>query len=297
MLASAIGGIATRAHAPMIVWLQDVFPEVAQRFGIPGMSGLAARTFIRLRNTSLRNASQIVVIGESMRSIISQSVGREANSINVIHNWADGEAIVPIAHETNRLRAAWAEAGAFVVGYSGNLGRVHEFDTLLGAAQCLSPDTSVRFVIVGTGPRLQEVRLKVTQLGLKNISFHPLQPREELSLSLGVPDVHIAVLRPEFEGLVHPSKIYGIMAAGRPIIFVGDYRGEASKMIQAHDFGYAVECGNAAGLARAIQALKEAPDERRRMGLNARMSFEAHYDMPIALAQWEMLLQRTWDTR
>jgi glycosyltransferase involved in cell wall biosynthesis len=128
------------------------------------------------RDRSLRLADAVVAIGERMAAHVSSSV-RSPARLEVIHNWADGEAIRPIPHEANALRRIWGVEKSFVVGYSGNLGRVHEFDTMLDAAAAMRDDDRVRFLIVGRGPRLAEVQAGAARRRLANMIFKPHQDR------------------------------------------------------------------------------------------------------------------------
>lgn len=290
MLSSVMGPLAKRAGAKVVVWLQDIFPEVAHAYGIPGMGGLSGALLRRIRNRSLESADRIVVIGERMAQRLAQGACIALGKLQVIHNWADGEAIRPIAPADNPLRREWQLENAFVVGYSGNLGRVHEFDTLLEAAARLRNDENIRFLIVGRGPRLQEVRDRVDREKLSNVRFEVHQVREALAHSLCAADLHVSVLRPEFEGLVHPSKLYGIMAAGRPTLFVGDPRGETASILAETGSGVSVRTGDAAGLAAAILSLRDHAAERSDMGARARRVFDDRYSLPIALAHWQRLL-------
>jgi glycosyltransferase involved in cell wall biosynthesis len=118
----------------------------------------------------------------------------------------------------------------------------------------------------------------------------PYQPRERLGESLSAADVHLVSLRPELEGLIVPSKFYGICAAGRPTIFVGDANGEIAGLVARHECGRTVAVGDAAGLARTILDLAADPDLCRRMGQCARPAFDAEFDKSIAVARWEKLL-------
>jgi colanic acid biosynthesis glycosyl transferase WcaI len=177
-----------------------------------------------------------------------------------------------------------------VVGYSGNLGRVHEFGTMLDAAALLADKPGIRFVVIGRGPRLQEVKARVEREGIANVRFEPHQDRDMLGQSLGVADVHLSVLQSGFEGLVHPSKLYGIMAAGRPTIFIGDAYGETGSILASTGSGVTVRTGDAAGLAAAIELLRTDGDARARMGSTARQAFDERYAMPIALGRWRSLL-------
>jgi colanic acid biosynthesis glycosyl transferase WcaI len=296
MLSSALGAIVKKRGAALVVWLQDVFPEIAREYGVPGMGRTLGRAIVAVRNRSLARADAVVAIGERMAERVAAAVHAPAR-LAVIHNWADGEAIRPLEPGRNVLRGEWGLADRFVVGYSGNLGRVHEFDTILDAAQLLRADPGVRFVIIGRGPRLEEVRKRVEADALTNVVFHGHQPRDRLAASLSVPDVHLCVLQPRFEGLVHPSKLYGIMAAGRPTLFVGDREGEAAAILADCGAGLSVQSGDSRGLAREIVALRDDAPRRERMGLAAREAFERLYAMPIAFTKWDELLRGLGSSR
>jgi len=298
MLSAMVSPIATRHGAMVVNWLQDLFPEVAAECGVPGAGGPTGAVLRRIRNRSLKLASRNVVIGERMAKHVLAQGGAGSMHVEVIHNWADGIAIRPVPHESNTLRQKWALADRFVLEYSGNLGRVHEFGTLIEAAQQLEDHREILFVIVGRGPRLAEVQAKVKALKLPNVRFEPHQDREMLSMSLGLGDVHLSTLHPRFEGLVHPSKLYGVMAVGRPTIFIGDPKGETAEILRQTGAGLCVPTGDAEGMVRAVLALRDDPECRKAMERNARQAFEAHYDMPVAFARWESLLRslgmKTW---
>jgi glycosyltransferase involved in cell wall biosynthesis len=122
------------------------------------------------------------------------------------------------------------------------------------------------------------------------VIFQPYQPRESLANALSLADVHLVSLRPELEGLVVPSKFYGITAASRPTIFIGDQDGEVARLISKHSCGYTVSQGDESGLAAIIHALAANAAECQRMGENARRAFEAEFDKPIAIRRWNTLL-------
>lgn len=267
-------------------WLQDVFPEVAQAAGIKVAGGLVGGVVVAVRDWSLRGAIN-VVLGERMKSLLQ---ARGVASLVVLPNWADGQAIRPLRSDSNALRSEWNLAGRFVVGYSGNLGRVHDSSAIIDAAERLRDDATVVFVFIGGGKQSDALRRAVVQRGLTNVVFRPYQPRETLAMSLTLPDVHLVSLRPEFEGMVVPSKVYGVMAAGRPCIFIGDEKGEVAALLRDGDCGVTVPAGGGAALAQAILAMRDDPGRCAAMGESARRMFEARFDMPVALAQWDRVL-------
>jgi glycosyltransferase involved in cell wall biosynthesis len=243
------------------------------------------------RSYSLRAAALNVVLGERMRETVARLEPRCARRIVVIHNWADGTALRPQAG-VSPLRARWGLEGRFVVAYSGNMGRAHEFDTVLDACERLRGEADIAFLFIGDGYHRPRLEREARRRGLENVTFQPYQVRGQLGVSLGVADVHLVSLQPMLEGLVVPSKFYGILAAGRPAIVIGDLDGEIARITRAARCGLAVAAGDAEGLAGAIRSLRGDAASCASLGANARAIFEARYDRPHAMALWEKALER-----
>jgi len=252
--------VAALASRRVVNWLQDLFPEVATVLGI------RVPRFVRsIRDWSLRKARCNVVIGESMRA---------PNAV-VIHNWAEAS-----------LQPLDVPPHHFVVGYSGNLGRAHDVSTMLGAMNRLRQD-DVELVVTGGGAKLDEVRAA----NLPNVRLEPYAPIERLSESLSAADAHLVTMLPETEGLVVPSKFYGILAVGRPVLFVGARDGELARLVREHGCGIAIESGDADGLARAIRELASDRQAARAMGRRGRALYEERFAPQIAFAKWEEVLR------
>lgn len=283
------GWIARIRGARLVNWLQDLFPEVAAELHVGVARGLVGRLLTWSRNRSLRGAEANVVLGRLMRERVV-ALGVDPKNIVEIPNWADGTVLHPPLTAKNPLRTEWGLGDRFVVGYSGNFGRAHEFQTLFGAAEALRAQADIAFVLIGTGARLAVLEIAARDQGLSSLVFKPYQPRSRLSQSLGVADVHIVTLRPELEGLVVPSKFYGIAAVGRPTIFIGDPDGEVGSIVRETDCGLCVSQGDVSGLTEAISKLRDDPQTRERMGRNARRAFELRFDKSIAVAAWRSLL-------
>lgn len=257
-LISVVAALASRRQ---INWLQDLFPEVANALGIR-----VPKFVKRIRDWSLKRARWNVAIG----NLMAQRIG---GRVIVRHNWADAN-LHPVPRDPST---------PFTVGYSGNLGRAHEFGTMLDAMHTLP---EVRFVIVGAGAQLARVRSSAPS----NVVFHPYAPREYLSESLSAADVHLVTLQPRLEGLIVPSKFYGILAVARPVIFIGASEGELARLIDAHQCGYVVEPGDTESLVARIRHLAEHRDEADAMGQRGRALYESQFAPPIALAAWERIL-------
>lgn len=288
-LISIPAGVAGRIRgARRINWLQDLFPEVATSLGMRLPFGFFLRSG---RNRSLNTATTNIVIGETMAARL-RKLGVQENKIETIANFADEISLSPDANGIHQLRAKWGiETEDFIVGYSGNLGRAHEFETVLGAAEILKDDPRLKFLFVGGGQLRQLVEGSVAERGLSNVIFRPYQPRSELAISLGVPDLHWVSLRPELEGLIVPSKIYGVAAVGRPIIMIGDRNGEVGSLLAQHDFGFTVPPSASLELSALIRDLSADRDTARRLGANARKFAQTVGARSTAFRRWAQLLR------
>jgi len=228
-----------------------------------------------------------------MRAVVE---GLAPGTTLVIHNWADGDAIRPVDPDANPLRERWGLRGRFVVGYSGNMGRAHEFETVLGACELLYDDPGIAFLFIGDGSQRRWLERAVRRRGLANVVFEPYQPRSALAESLSAADVHLVSLQPVLEGLIVPSKFYGIAAAGRPMIFLGERDGEIAGLVAASGCGITVAVGEADSLVAAIRALRDDPLRVARMGNAARALLENRFDARHAMRHWEALLKRCGGT-
>ena len=176
--------VACIRSAGLVHWIQDLFPEIAVALRIKQLDGRTGSLLTRLRNRSFRKSKACVAIGDRMAERLV-AAGVNPLRVQVIHNWVDGDAIRPLARSENRLRREWGLNGKFVVGYSGNLGRVHEYEMTLGAAELLKQESGIVFLILGGGPRYREFQEACIDHGLDNVRFLPYQPRERLSESGG----------------------------------------------------------------------------------------------------------------
>jgi glycosyltransferase involved in cell wall biosynthesis len=180
--------------------------------------------------------------------------------------------------------------GRFVVGYAGNFGRAHEFETLRGAARLLRTHPRFVFLMTGAGAKAKSLQDAVGADGLDAFVFQDYQPPALLSDSLAAADVHLVSLLPELEGLIVPSKIYGILAAGRPAMFIGDISGDLARLIRDHECGIAVGVGESERLAAELALLSDDPARLASMARNARQLAVGRYTSKRAVADWIELL-------
>lgn len=285
LLSVVAGFVARLKGARLVNWLQDIYPEAAAALGVPGLGGVIGRGLRALRDASLVKADDNIVLGERMAAHL-RAAGVPAGRVRVIPNWTDEVAITPIEHALNSLREAWGLNGKFVVAYSGNLGRAHEYQTMLGAAAMLAEETSIVFLMIGDGHHTGALKADAKAAGLANIVFQPYQAADALAASLSAADVHWISLRPELEGLVVPSKVYGVLAAGRPIIAVTSAKGEIARLVGEHGCGLQIDPGDSHGFARAVRLLASDSHQATRFGAAARDAAMGAYSREAALARW-----------
>jgi glycosyltransferase involved in cell wall biosynthesis len=292
LLSVVLAAIARRRGARLVNWLQDIYPETATVLGVPLIRGPVGAALRALRNRALRGADATVVVGELMARQI-EALGVTAARVHVIANWCDDATIRPVALTDNPLREAWQLAGKFVVGYSGNLGRAHDFATVLAAAERLRNEPRIVFLMIGGGKRFEDLVRAVKLRGLeRSFQFRTYQDRAMLPYSLGVADVHWLSLHPRLEGLIVPSKFYGIAAAGRPIVMIGDGDGEIARLVRQHRCGIIIAPGDAATLADTLRHWSEAPEALADMGAHARQMLDTQFTKRRALEQWSRLLEQ-----
>jgi colanic acid biosynthesis glycosyl transferase WcaI len=273
----------------LVFWSMDIYPDVAFRLGIIRRNSVGGKVFARMAKTVLRSADVVVALGDMMATTL-RSLG--AKHVEVVHNWADEAVIIPLTatDRPSRVKSGWAQR--FVLLYSGNLGLAHEFDTIIGAARTLSRlMPNALFAFAGVGPRLNEVREATRDL--PNVAFQSYVKRSQLGDTLVAADVHLVTLRPEMVGLLVPSKIYGILAAGRPTIFVGPATGEIHDILRDGQCGRTVANDDVDELVKTIREYASDQPRRDREGRNARSYFEAHFTKRKSLRHLQDIIEST----
>lgn len=292
MLGAAVTGLAVDRGARVVHWIQDIYPEiVTAHYGVltaPPMWPLRSR-----RDHAWRAARRCVTLGADMVSQVA-SCGVPSDRIALVPNWAPREMHVPAPAEAIAARrAAWGLAGRFIVAYSGNLGRVHEFAAVLAAAEHLKARRDLVFLFIGAGARFAKVRAAARSRGLDNVRLLPPESRADLAAALSAADAHLVTLKPGFARLVYPSKLAGVLAAGRPVLFVGPADGEIARLLIREECGAAFGPADGTRLAATITAWQTDPARCRQLGRRARAVYERRFAFAAALAQWDEILRRT----
>jgi glycosyltransferase involved in cell wall biosynthesis len=278
--------VATSKGASLVTWCQHLFPEIGAALGLPVARGPAGWAMRRLRTAAMRRAQFNDAICDEMAArLATQGISRER--IRVIPNWADGSLIRPLPHHENILRREWGLDGKFVIGCSGNFGRLHDPEPVLALIRRFARRDDVSFVLIGGGTGYERLRTEVTAGALPNVQFRPYQARERLAASHSALDLHIVTLRPACEGLAFPSKLYSALAAGRPVLFIGDPTSDVARVLATTGAGLSVDGRDPGELERTVDRLRAEAENR---GALARQVFEAHFRKELALDAWDTCL-------
>ena len=269
--------------------LMDIYPDVLVQSGAVAKNNLLVKVATAAVRASWRNADAVFVIGRCMAAKVMDA-GVDPSKIHLTHNWSDPTAIYPVTAEENSLRQEHGLENKFVVLYSGNMGVSHTFDEILAVADRLRTNDTLRFVFVGRGSRRRQIQQFLNDRGLTNILLLPFQPAERLAESLSMADLHLVTLRPGFEGLVVPSKSYGAMASGRPIVYIGSSDGEIARLVNDADVGTVVAPGDVEGLMASILQYVDDPEWTRRQAAASLRSAAVH-DCDSALSTYIGVLE------
>ncbi|MBI3652593.1 MAG: glycosyltransferase family 4 protein [Acidobacteria bacterium] len=268
----------------VIALVQDVYPDVAVALGALQADSLTTRLLDALNRLALRHVNRVIVLGECMRRLIMKKVPPSQHSrIDVIHNWADGSEFAPITDEANPFILAHKLQDKFVLLFSGNLGHVNEFATVLEAARRLRERADIRFLFIGEGAKRDDIERFIAAHELTNILVLPYQPRHLLRHSLAAGDALLVTLAEGLAGLSVPSKTYAIMAAGRPLLFVGDLQSDAARLVKEYDCGAAVAAGESEKLAHLIREWAAHQAQLAALGARARTVFDTHFSRELAV--------------
>jgi glycosyltransferase involved in cell wall biosynthesis len=288
-----VAALGLLLRARLVYWVMDVYPDVAVRLGALDERGAIARALRVLSRTLVTRADAVVALDEVMRQRLI-AAGAEPSRVEVIDNWVDGDAVRPLAPRDNPLRRRLGITDTFTVSYSGNMGLGHDFETVT-EAMALLRDEPIHWLFIGDGPRRAELEARVRASGAR-ATFLPYRERDELPVSLTAADASLVTLADGLGGLLVPSKLYGILAAGLPVIYVGPPEGRVAAVVEGERVGVTARNGDAAGLARGVRqiaaATPEAQEARAAMGQRARRLFETRFARPLALERHHALLCR-----
>lgn len=278
------------------IWSMDLHPDAEEAVDMINGDGALARALHILNDWSYRAADFVVDLGPYMKRRL-QNKGVSPERLHTIPVWNKKEEVYPIPDDDNPLVEEVGLDDKFVVMYSGNAGLGHRFDEVLGAMKHFDGHPDIHFLFVGSGPRKEEILAFAESHDLSNFQYLDYFPRDQIKYSLSLADVHLLTLIPSFAGIAVPGKLYGILAAGKPVLMIGPDASDSADTIQGHEVGTVVDPSNEPEEATervidAIQTLYEHPDQRRELGERGRQVFLDHFERETCCTQWASLLKQ-----
>lgn len=267
------------------IWEQDLYPDVAVDLNYLKSGGLVERIIGLLADTSRLHADGIIALGECMKQrLIQRQI--PAERIAIAENWSSASAITPMPRP--------GDPRELVLLYSGNLGLAHDLDTLTRTMSSLNPAagaaTRFRFLFVGGGVKRKQLASFCESNGIKNVEFRPYLARDQLSEGLSAGDIGLVTQRSDCWGTVVPSKVYGILASGRPLLFIGPKIATPAHVIQRHQCGWQIDPEDDIALTRLLLHLSVNPEEVRTAGARARQALVGFYDLPHSVDRFADIL-------
>jgi glycosyltransferase involved in cell wall biosynthesis len=286
------GYVANRLFGlPYICLIYDLYPDIAVELKVVSRRHWITRLWNWLNQKVWQRAQQVIVLSSTMKERVQSQCPKIADKITVIHNWADPDWIVPIAKEDSWFACEYDLVKNFTVLYSGNMGRCHDIDTILEAARQLQKEP-IKFVFIGDGAKLSTCIEQVNDLGLDNCRFLPYQDKLTLPYSLTACDLSLVSVNPDMEGLVAPSKLYGILASGRPVAVICEPHSYLHKLIADAKCGAVFNNGDGKGLAKFIRLLASDRQLTEQMGNSGRSYLQANFTPEIIAKQYSQLIQQ-----
>jgi glycosyltransferase involved in cell wall biosynthesis len=272
-LPSPLARLAGWKAARFFLLVHDVFPETAVAAGKLRAGGLLFGLLSRASAGAYRRAEKVVVLGRDMAKLAAAKRGT-AEGVEIIENWADLDEIAPLPKEHSAILAELGWTDKRVIQFSGNLGRTHGVETLVSAARAMAGDMHWRWLFAGFGGK-GEIAERAAE-DSATIAYLPRQPRTRLPDLLSAADAHVIAFVPGMVGLSVPSRMYNVMAAGRPIIAVADRESELAMTVAENGIGWVVDPSDPAGLVRVL-AEEATPDRCAEMGMRARRLAETRF--------------------
>jgi glycosyltransferase involved in cell wall biosynthesis len=275
---------------PYLMIVYDVYPDIVIQLGVVAAGSRTAKYWEAVTRRILGDAAVVVVIGRDMADVVRRKVHRYGNArIVLIPNWSDERRVRPVPHDRNSFRRDNGLSDSFVVQYAGRFGRTHNIELLIRAAALLR-DTDIVFQFIGDGSKRAHIEKLAAELGLRNVQFLPYQTMERLGEMLSAADLGVVCLESRFTGLSVPSKAYGVMASGTPILGLLDRNSEIGRVLSETGCGLALSDPTPEEIATVVRELAGDHNQRRAMAEAGRRAFLRTYTLTRAAAAYDSAL-------
>lgn len=260
-------GLSRLRHTPLVHWTMDLYPQIAAALGVIRPGSRIERIFARASRSVYSRSKRIVSLGDTMTRAL-ENEGVDTGAIRVVHNWVPAEAVACTPPPDD---------DAVTILYSGNMGLGHNLDAVLAAIALLDDRSALRVVFAGDGKCKRALQDRAAALELSCAEFRPPCALDRLSARLAAGDVHVVSQKTGTEGFIVPSKIYGVMAAGRPAVYIGPAGTEVDDIVRTSGCGISVAPGDTKAIAAAFEQLIASRERRQAMGRAGRTYYEQHF--------------------
>ena len=268
---------------PFVTIVHDIYPDVAVQLGMLTRRSPITWLWERLTRLIFNQSVGLIVIGRDMAQLVRTKLNRRsAVLMTLIPHWADSAYVYPVPRAANRFVHEQGLTDRFVVQYAGRMGRAHNLEPLVAAAQALQ-GTNALFQFIGDGAKRAVLEQQVQALGLTNVQFLPYQPYETLAQTLSAADLAVVCLEDAVTGASVPSKTYGILACARPLLALVDPASEIGQLVQESGCGLVLGAATGQQVADTIRELMAAPQRLTAMGQRGYETFQAHYTLTAAV--------------
>jgi glycosyltransferase involved in cell wall biosynthesis len=284
--------------AKFVLRIDDVYPDMLNAAGMLKTGSFTYRVLEKLNLYLYRGAEHIIVLGRDMRFLVLKKLGNQRHTrVHIIPNWGEIDCISPCPREHNPLLKELRLENKFVVQYAGNMGYPHDIESLVEAAKILLKKPRIHFLFIGSGVKRKWLEEQIKTYKLSNVTLLDPRPRSDQNNFLNASDIVVSALIKGMLGIAVPSRAYNIMAAGKPIIAMGDETSELALVIQEKKIGWIVPPGEVSAFVNAVLEAESNPEQLRAMGRCARLLVEKEYSMEHVVGLYKSLFDRmkNWD--
>ena len=275
---------------PYLVIIYDIYPNVLVNLGFLKSNSFITKIWKKFNYITYKNASKIIVLSKPMQNILLKDYKICSSNIQIIPSWSNQEKIIPLQKSKNKFIKKHNLINNFVVLYSGNQGKNHDFDTIIDSAELLKDEKYIIFLIIGDGPQNEYIKNKCKKLNLNNCIFLPYQNYEDLPYSLTAADVALVSIKEGSESFIAPSKIYGYMAAGLPIALIAPKNNFLRDMIKENKIGENFKNRDHKQLAKWILELKFNKSLLQDLGKNSRKFLENNANLDLIGKEYQKII-------
>lgn len=277
-------------HAKCILHIDDVYPETLIATGLLGQRNIVARVFSFMNKILYRSFERIVVLGRDMDQLVKNKLGRSNKHVTIIPHWADVDLVKPAPKANNVLLKELGLTDKFIIQCAGNMGRAQGIENLFKAVEMIKNEKDIHFLFIGSGAKRSWMDREICDKGLHNVTILNQRPRSDQGNFLNACDIALVSLLPRMTGAGVPSRLYNIMAAGKPLIAVMGYGAELEFVVNEEQVGCFVPADQPDKLVEVILDARSSPERLLQMGKRARAVAVAKYSQQRVIKDYCKLI-------